>query len=320
MSRMDLLSQLQFSVSITGPICLMLVLGIVFKRIGLINDNFIEVASKLVFQVTLPTMLFLSIVVSEHDISAASHFILYGVLSSVAFFVFTSVCVKALFPTSPDQGVIIQGGFRANTGIIGIAYVANAYGEQGIALGAIFVAATTLVYNVLAVICLTPKHQESGVKVGKMMAATLTKNPLIISILLGIAFYVLSIPVPTIAIDAGNYLAKMTLPLALLCIGGSLNLSSLKKEQAPSWTASGFKLVAAPVLITGCAYWFGFEGMELGIIFFMNAAPVASASYIMARAMNGNAVLAANIIALTTTISTVTCTLGLLLLSVFSLI
>jgi predicted permease len=60
--------------------------------------------------------------------------------------------------------------------------------------------------------------------------------------------------------------------------------------------------------------------MELGIIFFMNAAPVASASYIMARAMNGNAVLAANIIALTTILSTLTCTFGLLLLKLWHLI
>ncbi|MCV5738108.1 AEC family transporter, partial [Escherichia coli] len=47
---------------------------------------------------------------------------------------------------SPDQGVLIQGGFRANTGIIGIAYVANAYGSQGVALAALYVAVTTFIY------------------------------------------------------------------------------------------------------------------------------------------------------------------------------
>lgn len=63
----SVLHQLQFSLSITGPICLMLVLGVIFKRFGLINDNFIEIGSKLVFKVTLPAMLFVSIVASEHD-------------------------------------------------------------------------------------------------------------------------------------------------------------------------------------------------------------------------------------------------------------
>ncbi|MEF1289653.1 AEC family transporter [Vibrio sp. M260118] len=311
---MDVLNQLQFSLSITGPICLMLLLGIVFKRIGLINENFIDIGSKLVFKVTLPTMLFLSIVVSEPDYYSASGFIAFGVASSVIFFAICTLSVKRFFPQSDDKGVIIQGSFRSNTGIIGIAYVANAFGEQGIALGAIYVAATTFIYNILAVICLTPSGGESGENVGKMMISTLTKNPLIISILLGILVYVLSIPVPNIAIEAGNYLAKMTLPLALLCTGGSLDLSSLKREARPSWFASYNKLILAPILITGGAYWLGFRGLELGILFFMNASPVAAASYVMARSMGGNATLAANMIALTTVLSTITCTLGVLIL------
>ena len=41
-----ILEQLQLSLSITGPICLMLLLGILFKRVGLINDNFIEIGAK----------------------------------------------------------------------------------------------------------------------------------------------------------------------------------------------------------------------------------------------------------------------------------
>ena len=53
----SLWQQFAFSASITGPICLMLVLGVMLKRIGLINENFIDVASKVVFQVTLPAML-----------------------------------------------------------------------------------------------------------------------------------------------------------------------------------------------------------------------------------------------------------------------
>ncbi|MDF4922420.1 AEC family transporter, partial [Vibrio parahaemolyticus] len=59
---------------------------------------------------------------------------------------------------------------------------------------------------------------------------------------------------------------------------------------------------------------------ELGILFFMNASPVAAASYVMARSMGGNATLAANIIALTTVLSTVTCTLGILFLKFYNLI
>ena len=316
----DVLQQLQFSLSITGPICLMLVLGVLFKRIGLINDNFIDVGSKLVFQVTLPTMLFLSIVVSEHDFSAASGFVNFGGIASILFFIFATISVKLLFKDTPNQGVIIQGSYRANTGIIGIAFVANAYGSQGVALAALYVAVTTFIYNVQAVICLSPKGAASGVQTVKLMFRTLTKNPLIISILSGVVFYMLSIPVPDVVVDAGNYLAKMTLPLALLCTGASLNFSLMKKEKGPSWFASSYKLIVAPLLITLGAYWVGFRGIELGILFFMNASPVAAASYVMVRSMGGNAVLAANIIAFTTVLSAVTCTVGIIILKAYGLI
>ncbi|ANQ21234.1 transporter [Vibrio natriegens] len=316
----SVLNQLQFSLSITGPICLMLVLGVVFKRVGLIDNNFIDVGSKLVFKVTLPAMLFISIVSSEHDFASASNFVNYGIIASISFFIFTYISVKLLFPTSPDQGVLVQGGYRANTGIIGLAYVSSAYGPSGVALAALYVAVTTFIYNVQAVICLSPKGATSVSEAAKLMFRTLTKNPLIISIVLGMLFYILSIPVPKIAIDAGNYLSKMTLPLALLCTGGSLNLRLMRQEKGPSWFASSYKLLVAPAVITLGAYLVGFRGVELGILFFMNASPVAAASYVMARSMGANSVLAANIIAMTTVLSTLTCTLGIIMLNSLDLI
>jgi len=318
----NFLVQLQFSASITGPICLMLLLGVILKRIGLLNDNFIEVASKLVFQVTLPALLFLSIVRSEHDFSSSMPLIIFGVTCNILFFIAVSIFTKKIFKQSRDNGVVIQGSFRANTAIVGLAYVANVYGDAGIALAAIYVAPMTMLYNILAVITLTEKQDAgngSSVKVVGIMIKTITKNPLVISIITGLVFYFISIPVPDMVIDAGQYFANMTLPLALLCSGGSLDLKSLRGDKHITWFATMNKLLFAPLLITAGAIAFGFRGAEIGIIFFMSAAPTAAASYIMARAMGGNATLAANIIALTTVASLLTCTLGIFILNSFSL-
>ncbi|WP_122056000.1 AEC family transporter [Vibrio sp. Evd11] len=312
--------QFAFSASVTGPICLMLFLGVMLKRIGLINDNFIDVASKVVFQVTLPAMLFLSIVQSNHNFSASSALVAFGVIANFVFFLFTIFSTKLVFKGSKDQGVIVQGGFRANTAIIGLAYVANIYGNQGVALAAIYVASLTVLYNIQAVIALTPKGEDTGAKAIKVIAKSITKNPLIIAIFLAVVFYALSIPIPKMVTDAGQYFANMTLPLALLCTGGSLDISSLKQEKLSTWFASSYKLIASPLLITLAAWYFGFEGLDLGLIFLMSAAPTAAASYVMARAMGGNSTLAANIIALTTVVSLITCTLGIFALTAMDLI
>ena len=299
-----------------------MLLGVLLKRISLLNDNFIDVASKLVFQVTLPALLFLSNVRSEHDFASSMPLIIFGISSNIIFFVLISLLTKKLFKHSNDSGVIIQGSFRANTAIVALAYVANAYGDTGIALAAVYVAPMTILYNILAVIALSNKGDNANkslIKVIGIMVKTITKNPLVISILLGLFFYFVSIPVPEMIINTGQYFANMTLPLALLCSGGSLDLKSLRGDKGITWFTSFNKLILAPFLISGAAIVFGFRGIEVGIIFFMSAAPTAAASYVMARAMGGNATLAANIIALTTVASLLTCTLGIFILSSLSL-
>ncbi|MFG0605223.1 AEC family transporter [Vibrio mimicus] len=316
----EIITQLQFSAAITGPICLMLCLGVLFKRINLINENFIEVASRVVFQVTLPAMLFLSIVSSKHDFSSSMSLVLYSLIANILFFIFTLLSTRKFINKPQDWGVIAQGGFRANTAIIGLAYVANTYGNAGVALAAIYVASTTVLFNIQAVIALTPRGESNSWQAAKMMFKTLTKNPLIIAIMLGVICYMVSVPIPQVITDAGRYFANMTLPLALLCTGGSLNLNSLKEERNAAWFATGYKLILSPLLITGGAWLLGFRGLDLGLLFLMTSAPTAAASYVMARAMGGNSALAANIIALTTVFSLFTCTLGIFLLSSFGVI
>lgn len=316
----NIIEQLLFSASITGPICLMLALGVLLKRAHIINENFIDVASKLVFNVTLPALLFLSIISSHHDLAANAPLIGYGLLANLLFFILSSYATQRLFLGTKDQGVIVQGGFRANTAIIGLAYVSNAYGDSGVALAAVYVASMTLLYNIQAVICLSPRGAESSRRAFSLMIKTITKNPLIIAIMVGMLFYFLAIPLPKMVLDAGQYFANMTLPLALLCTGGSLDIGSLKHEKHSTWFSTALKLILAPLFITTGALLLDYRGIELALVFLMSSAPTAAASYVMARAMGGNATLAANIIALTTVCSLLTCTFGIFILSTLKLI
>jgi len=309
---------LSFSFSVTGPICILLFLGYFLKRITFINDAFVDNASKLVFKVTLPTLLFLSIINSDQSVEINSSYIAFGLVANIAFFLFITFACKLFIKDKQNHGVIIQGGFRSNTAIIGLAYVANVYGDSGVALAAIYVAFTTVLYNILAVICLTPTQSKLGLAGLRDLLSSIAKNPLIIGILLGVLFLTLSIKMPPVLISTGQYFANMTLPLALLCTGATLNLGELRSEGVNTWFSSVFKLLLAPILITGSAYLWGFSQLEIGLLFFMTAAPTAAASYVMARSMGGNANLAANIIATTTAGSLITCSLGISILYRFN--
>jgi len=305
---------LQFSFSIIGPICLLLFLGWFLKKTDTINDEFIEIASKLVFKVTLPTLLFMSIIKTNRDVEIDFPLIIYSVIANFIFFLLSVAVTRYWVKNKAEHGVIIQGAFRSNIAIIGLAYVVNVYGDDGIALAAVFVAFHTMLYNILSVIILSPKKEGVDPLMLFGVVKSIIKNPLIIGIMLGLFFFVLAIPVPEVLINTGQYFSNMTLPVALLCTGGSLNIKALKDNSFNCRFSTLLKIVVAPVFITSGAYLFGFTGIQLGLVFFMSAAPTAAASYVMARAMGHNADLAANVIAMTTIGSLITCSLGISLL------
>ena len=77
--------------------------------------------------------------------------------------------------------------------------------------------------------------------------------------------------------------------------------------------ASVGKLVFVPLVFVIGGALAGFRGIDIGTLLLLSSTPTASASYVMVRAMGGNAVLAANIIALTTVGSILTTSLGIML-------
>jgi predicted permease len=119
--------------------------------------------------------------------------------------------------------------------------------------------------------------------------------------------------IPSLLIQSGQYFANLTLPLALLCTGASLDFARLRLERRNALLASVGKLVFVPLVFVIGGAIVGFHGIDIGILLLLSSTPTASASYVMVRAMGGNAVLAANIIALTTVGSIFTTSLGIML-------
>ena len=301
-----------FAFSVTGPIFVILVLGIILARMGVITEAFIEAGSKLVFNVTLPALLFITI--SKTNIEHIANFSLigYALTATIAVFVLLEFVAAFLINPPQDRGVVVQGAFRSNMGIVGLAYCANAYSEVGLAAASIYLGPVTILFNILAVITL-----NRSLKKHRSVAGTLfdiAKNPLILGIVLALPVAWAHLQLPSILLKSGEYFAQMTLPLALLCTGASLSLKALRADSRNAIIASTGKLLLVPFVITLGGYWLGFRGMDLGILFLMTSSPTAAASYIMARAMNGNAVLAANIVALTTLGSILVASIGVALL------
>ena len=313
----DFLAVVEFSISITAPIFLVLIVGVILERIGMINDNFVEVASKLVFNVTMPALIFISITQNSKDPGAHLPLLLYSLVATVLGYLVLEWVVGKTVANKSDRGIVVQGAFRSNMAIIGLAYCLNAYGNDALAIASIYIGGVMVLYNVLAVITINRSMNAQKSVTDSLKA--IAKNPLIIAIVVAFAASQVNLTLPDVVTQAGNYFARMTLPLALLCAGASLRFNALKKDISPAMISTIGKLVFMPFLLTLGGYLWGFRGMELCILFLLSSSPSASAGYIMARAMNGNAVLAANIIVLTTIFSLLTTSLGVTLLGAVGL-
>jgi len=316
---MDILSTtFLFSLSITGPIFIVIFLGVYLGKRRLIDKPFTETSSKLVFNVTLPTLLFLNISQADFNRSANFPLIATGVLVTVFCWFVIEFAAAKVVKNDSDRGVLVQGSFRSNMGIFGLAYCFNTYGDQGLTSAALYLAFMTMVYNVLSIITLN-RAMNKNLAISKTLLG-IVKNPLIIAIVLALPFSYFKVALPDFAIRAGEYFANLTLPLALLCIGASLDLKSLRSNSSEALWACAAKLFLLPVITVSAGIALGFKGVDLGVLLFIACAPTASASYMMVRALGGNATLAANIIALTSLGSLFTTSIAIALLSYLKLL
>jgi len=300
------------TLNITAPVFAMLFMGVLLKRINAINDGFIHTASSLVFNVCMPALLFLGIYHADLSAAVRPGLLLYFAIATLIGFGLAWGLAIWRCPRQ-DRGIYTQGAFRGNNGVIGLALAASMYGDYGISLGAVLAGLVILLYNSLSVIVLAV-YSPSAKSDPWSICKSILRNPLIISVLLAAVLAYGQVALPNWLLTSGDYLAQMTLPLALICIGGTLSLASLRQSGGMAVSVSLLKMVWLPLFATLGAFLCGFRGAELGILFLYFGSPTAAASYVMARSSNGNHELAAAIIVITTLMAAITTNIGIFFL------
>ncbi|ANG64336.1 transporter [Marinobacterium aestuarii] len=316
------LQSLQFTAGIVTPIFVIVLLGFLLRRQRLIDEAFINTSSRLVFMVALPTLVFMSIASTDFQAvfnPALLGFVFLGTLLS--FLVIWWLAARRI--TDPaDLGAFVQGAFRSNFGIIGMALSYNLFGDSGLSQAAMILALVIPMYNVLSVVVLTVTANQgtaSGVSLLGILRA-IALNPLIIAVVLALPFSYYGLHLPAALDTTGKYFANLTLPLALLAIGGALDLKSLRNSSMTAFWATFTKLLILPLLMVPVAAALGFSGTELTLLFVLFSSPTAAAAFVMARAMGANAQLTANIILTTTLGSILTLSAGIFVLRLLAVI
>ena len=308
-----------FTANIVAPVFLIIAVGYFARKRKIINEVFVDVTSRFVFRISLPIFIFLEI--SELDLSQVFDIDQIVFITSATFVTYLLIWFGTIpyIKNPEDKSAFIQGAFRGNYAIVGLALISNLFGDDALGKATLILAFLLPVYNVLAVIVLTvPKHQ--GKINVKSMLIEILFNPLILAVVFALPFSFFKIRLPEMFIITGNYFADLALPLALVGIGGSLNIDNLKRASTLAFSSSIIKIILLPLILTFVAIFLGYRNDDLGIMFIVFACPTAIASFVMADVMGANSKLAGNIIMITTLGSVFTIAIGILLLKSFGLI
>lgn len=299
-----------YSINVTMPIFLVMVIGYILKQIGMLNDNFVTVANKFNFKVTLPFMLFKDI--AGVDIKAVfdiKYVLFCAIVSTICFWVVWGTA-KLLVRDKTLRGAFVQSSFRGSAAVMGLAFIQNIYGSS--AMGPLMIVSAVPLYNIFSVIVLTFEANDStGIdKKAKIRQAgiNICKNPIILSILAGLIVGLLGIQVPTLVNKTVSSVAQMATPLALITIGAGFEGRKALAKIAPTMAASMIKLVLQPLVFLPVAAWMGFSGEKMIAILIMLASPTTPSCYIMAKSMNNDEVLTASVIVTTTLMAAFTLT------------
>lgn len=313
MNTTELLNAISFAFMIVFPNLALMGLGFWLKRQAVIDTNFIDVASKIVFNFGLPCLLFFSVIKSDVNIGEQAVLIVAGVVTTFVLFFGAEIYARFFVPDAWDKGVFVQGVFRSNMAIISLSVVANAYGDAGTSVGAVYMGLITILYNVLSVITLSRTQVAKGFTNQAIdILKKIITNPLIIALVSAFVYQGVGLPMPPAPITkTGELLSSIALPLALICAGATLDVRSMLGLSGVSMQASIGRIVVAPLVAVGIGVAFGLTPVQFGVLFIMVASPVAAASYVMAKAMGGNDVLAANIVAFTTVVSMIGLAVGM---------
>ncbi len=300
------MKSLLFCLECILPLFVLIITGFILRKANLINENFVSIGTKVVFNVSLPVQLFLQI--SESDLSGGMNvrLIIFALAS-------TAILIGILWFTVPKfvsgrarQGTVIHTLFRGNFAVLGVPLAFSIFGETEAAPSSLLLAFMIPFYNAAAVIILTVFSPEEGenrsIPVKKIFRGILT-NPLIYGIALAVPFALTGIRLPDVLTSCLEPVSELTTPLALICLGGQFSFSFSKEDLKIPLTVTLFKLVIIPAVMITIAVMLDFRGGELGAIFILFSAPTAVTSYVMAKNMHSDDVLAGQILVITTFLS-----------------
>jgi predicted permease len=273
------------------PVFGLLLLGAVLKRRLLPDDTVWAGIERLIFWVLLPCL-----IASALSTVRFGEVPILGMAGAlwIALSAGTAISVgaaRALGHGHAAMTSVLQGGIRFNN-LMGFAVAGAIWGAPGIAYAAVAVGLIVPFVQTVATVAFA-LGRGGGVRVPALLRQVLL-NPLILGCIAGFVIGGLGGLPPGLQPTVRG-LGQASVALGLLCVGAALTLQGLGDRPATQLATAAIKLAVMPVMTWVLCTAFGLGDIPTGIAVIFMALPTAATSYVMARAMGGDAPLMAAI-------------------------
>lgn len=296
------------------PVFFLLLAGKLLRHFKVTSQEFSTTSDRLVYYFFFPLLLFWKIGGSSTPSTLDLSYCLAALITLIIMFFLSTLAIIFLRISSHKAGSFSQSTYRFNT-YIGMAIILTALGEEGVKFFGILISFAIPLINLFAISILIWFSQEKGTlsKRLRLGLRAVLVNPLILGCLAGILFSHGRGVFPPFLDNTLRLISMLTLPLALLSIGGALTMSGLKTNLRLSFWAAGFKLMLMPSIGYLLLRLYSVEGIPFQVSMIFFTLPASTAIYVLSAQMNSDTELASSGILISTLLSIISLSIALLL-------
>ena len=239
-------------------IIVMILIGSLSKKIGLLKEEDVETLNNIVINIALPCMIFNALYGADVSLlPRLSILTVYMLITSLIVGVLTYFVLKSLRWDKRKIWSVIIVVVLGNTGFLGYPITQGIFGNEGMIRAVFCDISTSIIFVLLSFLLILIFDGELKVAIKKI----LTFLPLW-SIILGILFNVFNIPITSLGSTVVSYLAGATIPLIMISLGLSLKIEGLKNHFKEVTLASAIKLIIYPLVGLGVLSLLNVTGFE----------------------------------------------------------
>lgn len=268
----------------TVPFFALIGLGYGAGRTQFFSEEATAYLTKFVFYFALSAMIFrFASNMSLSDVADPRFIVAYLWGSGFVYGLAMAVAFLRRRPAE-EAAIEAQCAVIANTGFLGIPMLTLLLGPEAVGPIMMVLAMDLIVFGSLIVILVTGgRDGRMSVAVLGTVGMGLLKNPMIMSMALGLLVSAWQIPVPTPAEEFLTILGAAATPGALFAIGASLASKSAERMAVAGWLSFA-KLVLHPAFVALAAlYLFPIDPFPAAVMISCAALPVAGNIFILAQ-------------------------------------